>query len=67
MYRRAKVRIYECDICGETVMLRPETHGYDMMKAYRLPNGWVGSYRKNGVCLCPRCSKAYETALEDWE
>ena len=66
MYRRASVRIYECDICGETVMLLPKSYGFGP-ETYKFPEGWIGSYRKGGTCLCPRCSKAYETALEEGE
>ena len=61
MYRRARVRIYECGICGETAMLLPKRHGYGPM-TYKFPDGWIGSYMKNGICLCPRCAKAYMTA-----
>ena len=62
MYRRARVRIYECDICGDTTELVPERHGYGPL-TYRFPDGWKGSYRKNGACLCPRCAAAYDSAI----
>ena len=66
MYRRARARVYKCDICGEKVTLLPKDRGFGLI-TYQLPNGWVGSYRKNGACLCTRCADAYKTALEEVE
>jgi hypothetical protein len=64
MYRKVRGRVYTCDMCGETVTLVAEPHGYGQ-SYYEFPRGWSGSYRKSGVCLCPRCSEAYKRALGD--
>lgn len=66
MYEMHKARVYFCDLCGRSVTLLPERRGYGA-PGYYLPEGWTGSYRKRGCCLCPECSEAFRTALMDNE
>lgn len=66
MYEMHKARVYFCDLCGRSVTLLPERRGYGA-SGYYLPEGWTGSHRKRGCCLCPECSKAFRTALMDNE
>ena len=62
MYERHRARTYYCDLCGRSVTLLPERRGYGA-PGYYLPEGWTGSHRRRGCCLCPECSKAVRTAL----
>lgn len=62
MYERHRARTYYCDLCGRSVTLLPERRGYGA-PGYYLPNGWTGSHRRRGCCLCPECSEAFRTAL----
>ena len=64
MYKREFVRVYECDMCGQKVALLPKREGNGPLTSYVFPGGWTGTYRKGGVCLCPRCAKAYKMALD---
>lgn len=63
MYERHRARVYVCDICGRSVTLLPERRGYGA-PGYYLPNGWTGSHRRRGCCLCPECSEALGEARE---
>jgi hypothetical protein len=66
MYERHKARVYFCDLCGRSVTLLPERRGYGA-PGYWLPEGWTGSYRKRGCCLCPECSEAVRAEKERQE
>lgn len=63
MYERHRARTYYCDLCGRNVTLLPERRGYGA-PGYYLPNGWTGSHRKRGCCLCPECSEAVRAERE---
>lgn len=63
MYERARARVYVCDLCGRRVTLLPERRGYEA-PGYYLPEGWTGSYRRRGCCLCKECSGAVRAERE---
>ncbi|MGN9233703.1 hypothetical protein ACTM8Z_00130 [Atopobiaceae bacterium HCP3S3_D6] len=63
MYERHRARVYYCDLCGRSVTLLPERRGYGA-PGYYLPEGWTGSHRRRGCCLCPECSEAVRNATE---
>ena len=62
MYERHRARVYVCDLCGRRVTLLPERRGYGA-PGYYMPEGWTGSYRRRGCCLCKKCAEAIRGAL----
>lgn len=62
-YKKARARVYACEVCGRTVTLVPERRGYQPPR-YWLPEGWLGGYRKRDVCMCPECSRAIRDEAE---
>ena len=66
MYERHRARVYYCELCDRSVTLLPERRGYGA-PGYYLPDGWTGSHRRRGCCLCPECSEAVRAEKERQE
>lgn len=50
-----KERVYTCDICGAEEFAKLEFA--DVFNSYyTLPDGWKGSSKKNGFCICQKCA-----------